>query len=161
MACISVLLSPILPSTSTTSPTMFFESFDGHCVIFTTAFSLFFPPFSFFLGMKMSCTKRFPSGMRKAKSRSTCSRPTTWSCARFRISVTMASLMWFSRRAIMVTFTRSPLRANIELRSATNTGLSVPSARNEFLPLVLRMNVPSSTCPCVFSRYWLSATFCR
>ena len=66
MACISTLLSPSLPNTSMTSPTIFFESFDGHCVIFTTAFSPSLPPFSFFLGMRMSCTKMFPSVIRKA-----------------------------------------------------------------------------------------------
>ena len=45
---------------------MFFESFDGHSVIFTTALSPVFPFFSLRLGMKMSCTNIFESLMRKA-----------------------------------------------------------------------------------------------
>ena len=73
----------------------------------------------------------------------------------------MASLICFSRRAIMVTLTRSPFSANSELRSATNTGLSEPSGINEFLPLALRMNVPSVTCPCKFRRYFPSPSFAR
>ena len=147
MACISTLLSPSLPSTSMTSPTMFFDSFDGHCVIFTTAFSPSLPPFSFFFGIRMSCTKMLPSVMRKAKSFSTFSLPTAWSVLWLRISVTIASLMWFCRRAIRATFTRSPFRANIELRSDTKMGVPPPSGRNVFLPLALRRNVPSCTCP--------------
>ena len=161
MACISTLLSPSLPSTSMTSPTMFFESFVGHCVIFTTAFSPSLPPFNFFFGIRMSCTKMLPSVMRKAKSFSTFNLPTAWSVLWLRMSVTIASLMWFWRRAIIATRTRSPFRANIELRSDTKMGLPPSSGRNEFLPLAFRMNVPSCTCPFWFRRYWLSPTFER
>ena len=76
MACISTLLSPSLPNTSMTSPTIFFESFEGHWVIFTTALSPVLPPFSFFLGINTSCTKILPSVTKKAKSFSTFSLPT-------------------------------------------------------------------------------------
>ena len=155
MACISTSLLPCSPSTSMTSPTMFLESFDGHCVIFTTAFCPVLPPFSLRFGIMMSWLKMLPSVMRKAKSFSTCRMPTAWSCLRSRMSVTIASLIWFCRRAIMAMRTRSPPRANIELRSETKIGLPPSSGRNEFLPLGLRMNVPSCTCVFRFSRYEL------
>ena len=85
--------------------------------------------------------------------------PTAWSRLRSRISVTMASLMWFWRRAMRATRTRSPPMANIELRSETKMGLPPSSGRNEFLPLALRTNVPSCTCVFRFSRYDELSTF--
>ena len=161
MACISTLLSPSLPSTSITSPTMFFDSFEGHCVILTTALSPVLPPFSFFLGIKISCTKIFPSVTRKAKSFSTFSLPTAWSILCDRTSTTIASLIWFCRRAIIATLTRSPLRANIELRSETKMGLPPSSGWKEFLPFALRIKVPSCTCVFRFRRYELSDVLVR
>ena len=159
MACISALFSPVFPKTSTTSPTMRFDSREGHWVMRTTALSPVFPPFSLRLGMMMSLTNILLSVIKKAISFSTFSFPTNVSRACDRISVTIASLIWLRRRAISDTLTRSPFMAKSELRSETNMGLSLPSGKNEFLPFDLRTKTPSCTCPFVFNRYWLSDTF--
>ena len=151
MEFISTSLSPVSPSTSTTSPIMLLFSLDGHWVIFTTALSLVFPPFSLRLGIMTSFTKILPSDTRKAKSLSTLSLPTKVSLALCSIFVTIASRMWFLRRAMMVNCTLSPVRANMELRSATNIGAAPSSGTMVFLPFALRWKVPSCTCP-----FWLS-----
>ena len=91
-------------------------------------------------------------------SLSTLSLPTNWSFALCSISITCASLMWLRRRAIIDTLTRSPVSADMELRSDTKMGLSLPSGINEFLPFDFLTNRPSCTCPLVLSLYELSLT---
>ena len=140
---------------------MFLCSLSGHCTTLTTALSSVFPPLSFLLGMMISWMKFESWGTRKAISFSTRSFPTIWSCARFTISMTIASLICLSRRAIYDTFTLSPSIADIELRSATNTGVPPSLGMNELRPLALRRNVPSCTCVFMFRRYEFSLTFER
>lgn len=98
---------------------------------------------------------------RNAIPSSTLSFPTTVLCARFSISVTTASRMWLARRAMNATLTRSPVSADIELRSATNTGLPPSSGVNEFLPLDFLVNTPSCTCVLVLSLYENSPDLAR
>ena len=161
MEFISASLLPVSPSTSTTSPIMFLLSFVGHCVIFTTALSLLFPPFSLRLGMITSLTKILPSEIRKAKSFSTRSLPTKVSLALLMMLVTIASRIWFLRRAMRVNCTLSPVRANMEFLSATKIGAAPSSGMTVFLPFGLRWKVPSCTCPFMFSWYALSPFLTR
>ena len=151
MVFISTSLSPASPKTSTTSPTRFLWSASGHLVIFTKARSSVFPPFSFFLGIRMSWIKRFSCVTRKAMSFSTRNLPTKVSFFRCSIAMTIASFIWFWRRAMNWTLTWSPFKAAIELRSETKTGVPPSSGRNVFLPFALRIKVPSCTCPLVFN----------
>ena len=102
--------------------------------------------------MRMSVTKMASGVMRNATSFSTLRRPTNVSRARSRMAVTMASRMWCWRRARNVACTRSPSRAHMELRSATKTGCEPSSGTKLFLPLALRLNLPSCTCVLVLSR---------
>ena len=161
MAFISTSLSPAGPSTSTTSPTRFLCSASGHCVIRTTARSPVFPPLSRFFGTRISWTKSDSCVTRKAMSRSTRNLPVKVSFLRWRISVTIASLIWLRRRARNCTRTRSPVSADMELRSETKIGVPPSSGRKVFLPLALRWNVPSCTCPFVLSRYAYSPSLAR
>ena len=81
----------------------------------------------------------------------TTSLPTKVSFLRSSISITLASLIWFWRRAITDTLTLSPSSAPMELRSDTKMGCSPSEGTNEFLPLDFRLNTPSCTWPLVLS----------
>ena len=143
IALISASFSPLRPSTSTTSPVGLFAS-SGQSVIRTTALSPVVPPRSFREGMNMSVARNLESVRRKATFLSTCSVPmNTWSFFSS-ISVTTASGSLPRTRAAMVTRTRSPLSACIELRSATRSSSPSASVMTLFLPFARREKTPSA-----------------
>ena len=69
--------------------------------------------------------------------------------------------MWLRLRAIMQKRTLSPLSADMEFRSATNMGLSLPSGVMLLRPLAFAWKVPSMTCVLSASLYDESETFTR
>ena len=142
MAFISELFSPVRPKMSTTSPIGFLSS-SFHCTIFTMALSPVCPPFSLSFGMNMSQARNLLSVQRNAKFLFTFSVPMNFWSFFSTISTTLASGSEPRLCAHSSTFTRSPLRACIELRSATKIGTSEFSIITLFLPLLRRTKVPS------------------
>ena len=146
IACISASLFPVSPRMSTTSPIGELLS-SCHSIMRTIALSPLFPPLSLFLGMKISVARNLLSVSRVAKYLSTCRVPiNTWSFFSI-ISITSASGSWPRRWALMCTFTLSPFRACIELRSATKIDSSPSLISTLFLPLLRRTKVPIETAP--------------
>ncbi len=138
------LFSPALPRMSITSPRGFLAS-SGHSVIFTTALSPSAPPLSLFLGMKMSKPRNLESVLRNVTVLSTWRVPMNDCSFRSMISTTSASASFPGRLAATFTRTRSPLRACMELRSATKIVSLSWSVITEFLPLWRRTKVPTAT----------------
>ncbi|EJX02535.1 hypothetical protein EVA_09359 [gut metagenome] len=146
MACISASFCPAVPSMSMTSPSGFLAS-SGHSMILTIALSPFLPPFSLSFGMNISLAKVLFSVIRNAKPFATCNLPTNVRSLLSMISTTSPSGSAPLRLANSCTFTLSPSMACPELRSAMNTGLPPSSGVNEFLPLLLRENMPTAIVP--------------
>ena len=146
MACISVVFSPVLPSMSITSPRGFFSS-SGHDVMRATALSPVLPPRSLPRGMIMSVARNLESVTSTPNCFSTRSVPMNVCSFCSSISTTSASVSTPRRLAATITRTLSPLRACMELRSATNIDSPSSSVTTEFLPLERRTNVPVDTLP--------------
>ena len=144
MACISVLFSPVGPSTSSTSP-YGICSFSGHSVMRTTAFSPVRPPRSLFRGITMSVARNFESVTSVPMCFPTRKVPIKVCCLRSIISVTFASGSRPRTRAATLIATRSPLSACMELRSATKIVSPSASVTTLFFPLLRRTNVPVAT----------------
>ncbi len=93
----------------------------------------------------MSHARNFESVFRNARLESTWSVPMNVCSFFSMISITWASASWPLRHAAISTRTRSPLRACIELRSATKIASESSSVITLFFPFDRRTKVPVAT----------------
>ena len=132
IACISVLLSPEFPSTSTTSPVGFFDV-SGHSVIRTITFCPFSAPFTARSGTKMSTGMVRESIVTKAYFSEISIRPTKVRLPCSSVSTTSPSTRPSRRRPIMATRTRSPCIAWWVLRGSTIMSFSPSTASSAMI----------------------------